>query len=156
MVFKIRGIWLLLREEFAFSGSKFFPQSMATSGRKKGNMSELPIFKMYPLIGYERSYNMQTPTPVRDTICHRFFQGLFFEFLKAVAKQPPDLTYHIMTIHFACTTNLMAYLTNSSLLTLIKLNSAFKYVSLMHSGAYKLQINKQNQRELQTFKEIIF
>ena len=124
-------------------------------GRKE--ICQLSIFKMYPLIGYERSYNMQTPTPVRDTICHRFFQqGLFFEFLKAVAKQPPDLTYHVMTIHFACTTNLMAYLTNSSLLTLITLNSAFKYVSLMHSGAYKLQINKQNQRELQTFKEIIF
>ena len=43
---------------------------------------------------------------------------------------------------FSCYYQPNNYLTNSSLLTLITLISVFKHISLMHSCAYKWQINK--------------
>ena len=39
------------------------------------------------------------------------------------------------------------------MLMLIMLKSAFKYISLIHSDAYKQQLNKRNQRNFQKFEK---
>ena len=56
-------------------------------------------------------------------------------FLGMIDKPPPDLTYHISTIRFVFYYQPNYYLTNSSLLTLTTLNSAFKHIILTHSEA---------------------
>ena len=44
--------------------------------------------------------------------------------------------------------------TNSSLLTCITLNSAFKHISLIHYNAHKQRINKQKQRKLKKLEKL--
>ena len=78
----------------------------------------------------------------------------------AVAKPPPNLTFHVSTNRFYFfgyyQPNNYLISRSSSLLTPKTLNFPLNYISLMHSEAFKERINKQNQRKLETFEEIRF
>ena len=75
-------------------------------------------------------------------------------FIGAVAKPPPDLTYHISTMRVPVVQP-NKYLTNSSLLTLITLNSAFKHISvtLIFIKSEKLNGTKENFKILRKKKK---
>ena len=72
---------------------------------------------------------------------------------------PPDLLYHISNSRSAenyLPKNYLKSPQNSSLLTLITLNSVFKHISFIHTDAYKKRINESNRGKAKLLKAYDF
>ena len=72
---------------------------------------------------------------------------------------PPDLLYHISNSRSAENYLPKKYLKspqNSSLLTLITLNSVFKHISFIHTDAYKKRINESSRGKAKLLKAYDF
>lgn len=64
--------------------------------------------------------------------------------LGAVAKQPKELAYKILTSHFVSCYQPKSNLTNISFLMMIMFKFAFGHVYLRQPAAYRQQINNKN------------